>query len=216
VPAVLSWWTRDIAELSPGADPDIVESLGADLVARLGEPHRRYHTSQHVIEMFRALEQLEEAAQLGPRECTLARVAACFHDAVYRTDSEPGDNERRSAELAERDLRRLRVSEGDIAVVRDLILATRTHDAAPDRLSAAFVDADLWILSSPAHRYAEYAAQVREEYAAVPGPAFRAGRAAVLRPFLERPSIYTTAHARTEWEPRAREQLAREIQSLQA
>jgi predicted metal-dependent HD superfamily phosphohydrolase len=219
VPAVLSWWTRDVAELSPGADPRLVESHGADLVGRLGEPHRRYHTSQHVLEMFRALGELEEAGALGSRDCALARVAACFHDVVYDTDSAPGANERASAELAVRSLRALAFTSADVDVVRGLVLATQAHDLSRDQrdqLGAAFHDADLWILSSPAPRYAEYTAQVREEYAAVPDEAFRAGRAAILRPFLDRRSIYATGHARAEWEPRAREQLAREICALES
>ena len=57
---------------------------------------------------------------------------------------------------------------------------------------------------------------MREEYAEVPEEAFRAGRAAVLRPFLERESIYATDLARREWEPQARDQLAAEIRVLQA
>src|SRR5262245_15511655 len=103
----MSWWTRDVAELSPRADPAQVEVVGADLVRRLGEPHRRYHTSQHVLEMFHALVELETAAELNARECALARVASCFHDAVYRIDSAPGANEQASADLAALGLRSL-------------------------------------------------------------------------------------------------------------
>jgi predicted metal-dependent HD superfamily phosphohydrolase len=216
VPAVLSWWSRDVAELSPAAASDTVAGIGADLVSRLGEPHRRYHTSQHVIEMFRALGELEGSGALSGRECALARVAACFHDAVYRIDAPPGANERASSELAVECLRSLSFPPHDVDRVRDLVLATHTHDLVPHALGAAFHDADLWILSSPTERYAEYTAQVREEYAAVPEDAFRTGRTAILRPFLGRESIYATRHARAVWEPRAREQLAREICALEA
>jgi len=212
----MTWWKLDLAELSPGAHSDAVEAIGADLVRRLAEPHRRYHTAQHVVEMFWALEDLERAEALNARDSALARVAACFHDAVYNPAAIDGENERSSAELAERSLHSLGLHDTDIATVRDLVLATQAHELGGDGVSAAFHDADLWILSSPSQRYAEYTAQVREEYAAVPDDAFRAGRAAVLRPFLERESIYATDLARSEWEPRAREQLAGEIHALQA
>ena len=216
MPALLTWWKLDVAELSPAAHSDAVEAIGADLARRLAQPHRRYHTAQHVVEMFWALEDLERADLLTAREAALARVAACFHDAVYRPLSEPGDNERESAELSARSLRPLGLPDADIETVTSLVLATQAHELAGERLAAAFHDADLWILSAPPQRYAEYTAQVREEYAEVPEEAFRAGRAAVLRPFLERESIYATDLARREWEPQAREQLAAEIRGLQA
>jgi predicted metal-dependent HD superfamily phosphohydrolase len=102
----------------------------------------------------------------------------------------------------------------DVEAVRDLVRATTDHDLAAGGLAAAFHDADLWILSAPAERYAEYTRQVREEYAAVPEDAFRTGRAAVLRPFLERDAVYATWPAREQWEERARENLAAELASL--
>jgi predicted metal-dependent HD superfamily phosphohydrolase len=219
VPGLQTWWKLDVAELSPGAPSDAVEAVGADLTRRLAEPHRRYHTGHHVIEMFWALEDLERAGELTARQSAVARVAACFHDAVYVPVSGPGDNERESAELAERTLRALQIDDADVGAVRALVLASQDHELSGDHqggLAASFHDADLWILSAPPERYAEYTTQVRAEYAAVPDAAFRAGRAAVLRPFLERESIYATGLARREWEPRAREQLAAEIRALQA
>jgi predicted metal-dependent HD superfamily phosphohydrolase len=212
----MTWWRLDVAELAPHAHGDAVDAIGADLSRRLAEPHRRYHTGHHVVEMFWALEELERGTAISAREGTLARIAACFHDAVYDPRTPPGDNERASAELATHSLRTLGLARADIEAVHALVLATQTHDLVGVGLGAAFHDADLWIFSAPWERYVEYTAQVREEYAAVPDDAFRTGRAAILRPFLEREAIYATDLARTEWEPRAREQLAREIHALQA
>jgi predicted metal-dependent HD superfamily phosphohydrolase len=98
--------------------------------------------------------------------------------------------------------------------VHELVLATATHDLVADRLAAAFHDADLWILSAPAERYAAYTRQVREEYAAVPDEAFRAGRAGILRLFLDRESIYATDVARQRWEAAARANVAGELGRL--
>ena len=75
-------------------------------------------------------------------------------------------------------------------------------------------DADLAILGAPAARYADYAADVHVEYAHVPDPAFRAGRAAILRGFLDRPRIYTTATGAARWEKAARTNLAAELADL--
>ena len=50
-------------------------------------------------------------------------------------------------------------------------------------------DADLAILARAADRYQDYAADVRREYAHVPDPAFRSGRAAILAGFAARTRI---------------------------
>lgn len=164
--------------------------------------------------MFEALEELVDAGELDPAAATIARLAAWFHDAVYDPSAGQGVNELASAELASDSLSALGVDRAQVRLVRDLVLATSSHELTSERTSAAFHDADLWILSAPTERYVQYTAQVRQEYAAVPDLAFRAGRAAVLRPFLERPSIYATASARDRWQDRARANLVAELESL--
>lgn len=215
MPALATWWKLDLAELAPRAPESTVSAVGADLVKRLDEPHRHYHTTSHLLEMFWALEDLEDARAITPRDACLARVASWFHDAVYDPAAAPGGNEEASADLAYQQLMALGLRRQDVATVRDLILATEQHDLPIEALPAAFHDADLWILSSPADRYAEYVRQVRMEYAAVPEPAFIAGRAAILRPFLARESIYATRTARDRWENAARDNLSTELSALQ-
>jgi len=214
VPALITWWKLDVAELAPQAHSDAVLAVGADLVRRWAEPQRRYHTSRHLVEVFWALEDLEKAGEVEARDGTVGRLAAWFHDAVYEPVAAPGTNEAASAELAVRDLSALSLDDDDVEAVRQLVLATETHDLPRGGLPAAFHDADLWILSAPAERYAEYTAQVREEYAAVPDEAFAAGRAALLRPFLDRDFIYATQTARDQWGERARLNLADELEAL--
>jgi predicted metal-dependent HD superfamily phosphohydrolase len=211
VPALITWWTLDVAELAPEAHSDAVQAVGADLVRRLDEEHRRYHTARHVVEMFWALEDLEQAGVVTRRQAALARVAAWFHDAVYDTTSSGGENEVDSAALAVRDLSALGFAAEDVETVRDLVLSTHDHELTGTPLAAAFHDADLWILSSPPGRYDEYTRQVRDEYAAVPDDVFRAARASILRPFLDRETIYATEFARESWEDAARANLATEL-----
>lgn len=216
VPALTTWWTLDVRELSPRAHSDAVLGVGADLERRLAEPHRRYHTTTHLVEMFWALDELEQTGEIRGRQGAMARVAAWFHDAVYDLD-DPVDNERRSADLAVSSLRSLAFETKDVETIERLILETTRHLLPrDDELAAAFHDADLWILSAPPTRFDEYCEQVREEYAAVPDDVYAAARVAILEPFTLRDTIYATRTARQHWEGRAYENLARELSRLRS
>jgi predicted metal-dependent HD superfamily phosphohydrolase len=215
VPALISWWTLDVRTLAPEAHADAVARTGAELLGRWNDPARRYHGTTHLVEMFWALEDLEAAGEIDDRQASLARLAAWFHDAVYDARARPGANEADSAAYAVGSLRRLRLSEQHVRTVEDLVRMTDGHSApAGDPLTAAFHDADLWILAAPEARFDAYCAQVREEYAFVDEQAYRAGRIAVLQPFVERDAVYRTRHARREWDGRARLNLSRELTRL--
>lgn len=92
-----------------------------------------------------------------------------------------------------------------------LVEASQAHEVRDTSgPHAAFHDADLWILGAPSERFDTYCADVRREYAAVPADAYATGRSAILRPFLQRETIYRTEHARRLWESAARDNLSRE------
>ncbi len=135
MPALITWWKLDLAELGPGAHHDAVLGIGTDLLRRWTEPHRGYHDTRHLVEVFWALEELEEGLEITAREGALGRLAGWFHDAVYDPSAPGGSNEVDSADLAVRDLQALGVAADDIETVRDLVLATSTHDLRPGGLS---------------------------------------------------------------------------------
>jgi len=90
-----------------------------------------------------------------------------------------------------------------------------THLSPPtDSDPKLFADIDLSILGQAAAAFDEYERQVRVEYSWVPEPAFCAGRSAILRSFLERPSIYGTDFFREKYEAAARRNLSRSIARL--
>jgi len=175
------------------------DALYQELVARYREPHRRYHTLQHLEECFARFEELRAAAE-HPREVELA---IWFHDAIY--DPRRADNEERSAAWA-------RSVAGDS--VATLVLATR-HDALPASADATvLVDVDLWILGAPQSRFDEYEAQVREEYGWVPTLVYRRKRRALLESFVARRTIYHTERFLERYEAQARANLARSLARL--
>lgn len=217
MPALITWWSLDVRAIAPQAHDDAVARSGADLLTRWTEPARRYHTTRHLVEMFRALQELEDAGEIDDRQSSVARLGAWFHDAIYEPGASPGSNEADSAALARLCLQQVGLEADDLAAIDRLIRLTASHDAqdaAP--LETAFQDADLWILSAPQERFDNYCDQVREEYAAVPDTAYRQGRAAILEPLLHRDTIYRSSFALLAWETPARVNLGRELSRLRA
>jgi predicted metal-dependent HD superfamily phosphohydrolase len=215
VPALITWWTLDVFAVAPHAHNDAVAGVGANLLSRWDEPARHYHTTRHLVEMFGALEELEEADEIDDRQGSLARLAAWFHDAVYVPTAPAGSNEADSATFARKTLQQLGFADHDIEDVDRLIRLTASHHAAQDDpLGSAFHDADLWILAAPEERFDSYCDQVRAEYASVPEAAYSRSRAAVLGPLMHRDSVYRTSRAIDLWERPARINLGRELTRL--
>jgi len=189
-------------------------SVREDLVERWSEEHRGYHDLRHLDEVAVALTALRADALSSDVEWASVVFAAWFHDAVYVVAT-GADNERQSADLARNLLSAKGVGSEVVDAVESLVLASEAHDVPENHgPHAAFHDADLWILCSPEARFDDYCAAVRREYAAVPDDAYAQGRTAILAPFLQRESVYRTAHARQQWEARARHNLTRELTRL--
>lgn len=186
--------------------------LGEDLVGRYAEPHRRYHTTAHLTAVLDLVDELAPGVAGDP---DAVRLAAWFHDAVY--DPERGDNEERSARLAERMLTDTDLEPERRAEVARLVRLTLTHDPAENDLNGQVLcDADLAVLASGPEEYAAYAAAVREEYAFVPDEFFVAGRAEVLKGLLAKDTLFHTAEARARFEAVARHNVETELSLLRA
>lgn len=194
-----------------GAEPAAAGAVQEDLLTRWAEPHRSYHDHRHLAEVLHRVDLLATHAERPD----LIRCAAWWHDAVH--EGRAGDDERASAALARQQLTDLGVVGRSVAAVVDLVLITAQHDpgspADPD--AAVLCDADLGILAAEPRRYAEYARDVRAEYAHVPDELFAAGRAAVLRRLLAKPRLFHTPTA-TSWESDARVNVSRELDRLGA
>ena len=187
-------------------------SLRDELVTAHGEAHRRYHGVAHIEAVLTTLGELT-----APRTRTVAaRLAAWFHDAVY--DPARFDNEERSAELAADRLTVLGTDPALVEEVRALVLATKRHELGATGAAGAdhdeLLDADLAILGSPPAAYEAYAAAIRAEYGHLDDAVFRAGRASVLRSFLERPALFSTAAAIERFEVQARANVRAELDRL--
>jgi len=183
------------------------------LLTRYREPHRAYHTLAHVLRVLRDIDSLLDAAIVP--DGGAVRLAAWYHDAVYDPRARAGVNEAASASLARRDLEALAVPERRIGDVERLVMMTASHrPAAGAADEAVLADADLAVLGADPPTYTAYVNGVRSEYDFLMNEEWRAGRAVVLRSFLERNPIYSTPLMQAR-EPTARANLAAELASLQ-
>ena len=193
-----------------GSDAVLAESTLEELVRAYAEPHRHYHTLDHIADLLRLLE-----THGGVSDADAVKLAILFHDAVY--DPARQDNEAASANLAVKWLSVVGFSRPLLDKVERYILATQ-HGATPQAMEDAdldmLLDLDLSVLAAPSDRYRAYAQAIRQEYAIVPDTLYRPGRRRVLDEFLARPHIYRTERLRALWEASARANLSGEIAAL--
>jgi predicted metal-dependent HD superfamily phosphohydrolase len=144
------------------------------------EPPRVYHTWEHVLDVIG--QWLDVDRRLGWHRREVAFLALLYHDAIYVAGR--ADNEMRSAQFAEEQLRALTAV--DAGAVEHLIGLTAAHGKlTPDHVhrdAGLFLDCDMAILGAPPDQYRAYERGIREEYSHLPMSQFQAGR----RHFIER------------------------------
>ncbi len=197
------------------AGPLIDRRLQAELTERYRGADRHYHGLSHIEALLRLLDECRAA--LADPEAVAAAI--WFHDAIY--DSRAGDNEERSAALA-RDRLAGRADPDRLSRIVAMIEATATHvapvleDPGATLDAALFLDMDLAILGAPPAEYDRYEAAVRREFGWLGDSAWRGGRTAALRSFLDRERIFHTDAFGRRFEAQARSNISRSLASLRA
>lgn len=172
------------------------------LTRRYTEPHRRFHTIQHIAAMLwrgRELSLTDEQV-----------LAIWYHDAIY--DVPANGNERRSAELAVQELTAAGWSADRVRTVERIVLDTEGHVPSIEP-SAAVLDLDLATLAGDWEDFLTYGRAIREEYAIYADGEFRAGQRRVFEGFLARERIFHTAWGAT-LEAEARRNLERHLREF--
>jgi len=189
--------------------PPLPPALTANLAARYAEPHRHYHTLAHVQALLRHL----DAHRTLARQPAHIEAAIWYHDAVY--DTRRNDNEICSADMVRFELMSIGWLGVDVERVAGMVEATQHHRAAEgDTDTLLFLDLDLSVLGAAPGVYDAYRDAIRAEFSWVPDADYRAGRARVLRTFLDRAEIYRTPVLARLWEGPARMNLQRELEAL--
>jgi predicted metal-dependent HD superfamily phosphohydrolase len=194
-----------LRRLGAAADP---RPLAAAVLAAWAEPTRRYHNLDHLRD---CLAELDRAPADGA-DRDRVEAALWFHDAIY--DPRAVDNEARSAEWARRALAELGIPSTVADDVARLVRLTGHASPTSDPSGQLLCDIDLAILGREPEAFDAYDRQIREEYAWVPEPDFRAARAGVLTGLLSRSPLYQTEHFRHRYETVARTNVGRALERL--
>jgi predicted metal-dependent HD superfamily phosphohydrolase len=190
-------------------DSGLAQKMFDALCADYSQPHRAYHTLDHLAQIFEKLEQNAD----GLRDPLRLAFAAWYHDIVY--DPRAGDNEEHSAARATAELNQLSPDPQFAARVAKLILATKSHkDGAGDAEGDLFLDIDYSILGAEPAAYQTYAAQIRREYAHLSDDRWRNGRSAFLKTASARTPTFRTAQFEALYGAAARANMAAELAAL--
>lgn len=188
-------------------EPAESEVFFHQLCKAYSQPHRHYHTLQHIQHM---LEELKLANVTDPS----AYWAAWYHDFVYN----PGDrdNEVNSAAIADSVMTTLSLADPMISDVKAIIEATKTHNVSGSSESVlSFVlDADMSILGQSADKYQEYSERVEAEFRYLPNFIYRRGRRKFLKGLLGSPKIYETSWFSGRYENTAIDNIQEELLHL--
>lgn len=203
-------WQVLMAELG---NPNGAEAIFEDVIARYAEPHRAYHTLEHIVSMLDEFECVVEGAE----DSVAVKLAIWYHDIVYDTapsDPKVASNEERSVFRFEKDAEILGLSAELVVYVAKLILATR-HDSLPtSQDEQILVDLDLAIFGKSRSVFNRYEKGIREEYRHVPERVFCAKRKEILKSFLGRPFIFSFQIFRDLYQSAAEENLRCSIEDL--
>jgi len=178
------------------------EEAYTELLSLYGRPQRAYHNLVHIVHSLREMDDTQGLIQ-NPDQVEFALV---YHDAE--------DNEKKSAELAEKNLSKSGLKKQFIDNATMLILATDHKKIHREKDARYIANIDLAILGKPQKEFDEYERGIRYEYQHIPEEQFKIGRAAILKGFLNRKSIYSTDFFREKYQTQAIENLKRSLAKL--
>lgn len=184
------------------------------LIDSYSEPHRHYHTLEHIVSM---LDDFNLAVRFA-KDVNAVRLAIWYHDVIYDVSNYSADmsNEKRSSLYAREDLTTLGIPPERIETVCRLIELT-AHQKDSRTLSVdekLLLDLDLAVLGKSSFIFDAYEANIRSEYALVPDGVYREGRKKILSVFLARNPLYLTSFFGSMHEQSAKKNLISSLSKL--
>jgi len=118
----------------------LTNELWAEIEQHYSDAKRHYHTLQHLENLLIQLTEVKNEIQ----NWDTILFSLYYHDIIY--DATKSDNEDKSAELAEKRLKQISVSNDKRECSKQQILATKSHFKSKDNDTNYFTDADLAVL----------------------------------------------------------------------
>jgi len=201
-------WMSFIKEAGSTPEASLVSSCFDNLVTRYTEPHRRYHTLEHIVSM---LDEFMEVRifLISPLS---VQGGIWFHDVIY--DVHSNCNEEASAQYAYAELVQLGVSESLILTVCHMI---RVSDHKSSSLfesldTQLFLDLDVAILGKSWSEFLVFESGIRYEYQHVPELVYCRERIKVLEALSSQ--LYMTEYGKQSYQLAASRNLKRMIAIL--
>lgn len=191
------------------------------------EPHRHYHTLEHLAFMFDQFDQHKK----NIKHQFEVELAIWFHDFVYNTDMpDYGSNERNSVKAMFDHLTHYaddwfgisKLDDDGISVMNRMILAaefilsTKGHvvkapsvmaDDQARNSNEYFLDIDLGILGTDTSTCDVFDDKIRKEFIQHSEDDFKRGRIQAMNEFEKRPQVFLTNYFHDKYELQARENL---------
>ena len=186
----------------------LTNELWTEIEKNYSSKKRHYHTLHHLDSLLAQLTDVKGEIQ----NWNNILFTLYYHDIVY--NSLKLDNEEKSAELAEKRMKQISVSNDKIELCKNQILATKSHIKSTDSDTNYFTDADLSVLGHNWETYSLYYKNVREEYSIYPDFVYNPGRKKVLIHFLSMERIFKTDFFHNKFEKQAKQNLQMEIELL--
>lgn len=173
------------------------------------EPHRAYHTTQHIVECIELFHLIQSSLQ----DPVAIELAIWFHDVIYEPKST--QNELDSAELFLQLMQDI-LSSVQCMKIYHWILATQKHLPTADTDLQYLLDIDLAILGQSPARFSQYDHQIRQEYAWVHQHTYQQKRAEVLKGMMAHGVIYQTAFFQQHFQTQAEQNLKQALATYTA
>ncbi len=163
---------------------DIFEEYGIqswkDLPKQWQEPHRHFHTEEHLSNLIEDIEHLYQHQNVSEEDRKVLLLTAFYHDAIY--DPTRTDNEESSAEY----FGQVADSHPRTDHVKSIILDTKNHQPSGE-LSSLFCHLDLKIVrESNFSRLMIWEKQIFREYQYLDYPVYKKNRLAFLEGMQKR------------------------------
>ena len=193
--------------------PKMQASLWREISTAHSEPHRYYHTLQHLERLMTHFKAVEDKI----KEPEVVLFSIFYHDIVYSV-TDPAENEKASAEIAVKRLSEIGLAEEPLQKIKSLILATKHHGAPSSPVALDweyFMDFDLEILGASPETYETYAKNIRLEYSIYSDEEYRKGRTVGLQKLLDLgANLYRTEEFNTRYLSQAQENIKKELTAI--